>query len=152
MLKKNFVKEVSAIHTPTGYRSALGKHLKKSRFIGLMSHDYHCLVHQIISTGIKTLLPPLQRTALMRLGKSFNKICARVMDKAEVEVLRLYVVETICILEVCFPPAFFDIMQHTLIYLVDELEICGPVGGRWMYPCERYLGTLKSYTTRIYMS
>jgi hypothetical protein len=55
------------------------------------------------------------------------------------------VVETICILELCFPPAFFDVMQHCLIHLVDELEICGPVGGRWMYPCERYLGTLKSY-------
>ena len=36
-------------------------------------------------------------------------------------------------------------MEHTLIHLVDELELCGPVGGRWMYPCERYLGTLKSY-------
>ena len=48
-------------------------------------------------------------------------------------------------LEVCFPPAFFDIMEHLLIYLVDELEVASPVGGRWMYPCERYLGTLKSY-------
>ena len=36
-------------------------------------------------------------------------------------------------------------MQHSLIHLVDEVEACGPVGGRWMYPCERYLGTLKSY-------
>lgn len=143
--KKIFVEEVSGIRTPTGYGSALGKHLKKARFTGLKSHDYHCLVQQIIPACMRTLLQPLQRTALMRLGKSLSRICARVVDKAAIEALRLYVVETICILEVCFPPAFFDIMQHLLIHLVDELEMCGPVGGRWMYPCERYLGTLKSY-------
>ena len=143
--KKNFMDEVSAIRTPTGYGSALGKHLKKNRFMGLKSHDYHCLVQQIIPVTIRTLLQPLQRTALIRLGKSLSRICAKVVDKSEIDALRLYVVETICVLEVCFPPAFFDVMQHLLVHLVDELEVCGPVGGRWMYPCERYLGTLKSY-------
>ena len=143
--KKIFMDEVSGIRTPTGYGSALGKHFNKSRFIGLKSHDFHCLVQQLIPVAIRTLLQPLQRTALIRLGKSFNRICSRVVDKATIKALRLYVVETVCILEVCFPPAFFDIMTHLLIHLVDEMEMCGPVGGRWMYPCERYLGTLKSY-------
>ena len=143
--KKVFVEDVSAIRTPTGYGSALGKHLKKARFYGLKSHDFHCLLQQIIPVAIRNLLQPLQRTALIRLGKSFSRICARVVDKTELSALRLYVVETVCILEVCFPPTFFDIMQHTLIHLVDELELCGPVGGRWMYPCERYLGNLKSF-------
>ena len=140
-----FVDEVSAVRTPTGYGSALAKHYKKTRFVGLKSHDYHCLLQQLIPVAIRTLLQPLQRSALIRLGKSLSRICARVVDKAELEALRLYVVETVCVLEVCFPPAFFDIMEHSLIHLVDELEVCGPVGGRWMYPCERYLGTLKSY-------
>lgn len=90
-------------------------------------------------------MQPIQRTTLIRLGKSLNRICARVVDKTELAALRVYVAETLCFLEVCFPPAFFDVMEHTLIHLVDELEICGPVGGRWMYPCERYLGTLKSF-------
>ena len=143
--KKLFMDEVSSIRTPTGYGSALGKHLKKEKLNGLKSHDFHCLVQQIIPVCIRTLLQPLQRTALIRLGKSLSRICAKVVDKAEIEALRLYVVETVCILEVCFLPAFFDVMQHSLVHLVDELEVCGPVGGRWMYPCERYLGTLKSY-------
>ena len=46
---------------------------------------------------------------------------------------------------VVFSTLFFDIMEQSLIHLVDDLEMCGPVGGRWMYPCERYLGALKSY-------
>ena len=143
--KTMFVDEVSAIRTPTGYGSALGKHFQKSRFNGLKSHDFHCLLQQIVPVSIRTLLQPLQRTALIRLGKSFAKICCRVVDKRSIDALRLYVAETMCILELCFPPAFFDVMQHSLIHLVDELEACGPVGGRWMFPCERYLGTLKAY-------
>ena len=82
---------------------------------------------------------------MIRLGKSLNRICARVVRKSELPALRVYVAETLCFLEVCFPPAFFDSMEHTLVHLVDELELCGPVGGRWMYPCERYMGTLKSF-------
>ena len=143
--KKVFLEEVCAICTPTGYGSAFGKHLKKSKFMGLKSHDYHCLIQQIIPVVSRTLLQPLQRTALIRLGKSLNRICARVVEKAELAALKIYVAETICFLEVCFPPAFFDVMEHALVHLVDELDICGPVGGRWMYPCERYLGTLKSF-------
>ena len=143
--KKIFMEEVSMIRTPTGYGSALGKHLKKASLTGLKSHDYHCLVQQLIPVCVRTLMQPLTRTALIRLGKSFSRICAKVVDKSEIAALRLYVVETMCILEVCFPPAFFDVMEHSLVHLVDELEVCGPVGGRWMYPCERYLGTLKSF-------
>ena len=143
--KKIFVQEVSAIRTPTGYASSFGKHLKRSKFQGLKSHDYHCLIQQIIPVVSRTMLQPLQRTSLIRLGKSLSRICARVVDKAELPALRVYVAETLCFLEVCFPPSFFDIMEHTLIHLVDELETCGPVGGRWMYPYERYLGTLKSF-------
>ena len=143
--KKIFLDQVSAIRTPTGYGSALGKHMRKSKFMGLKSHDFHCLIQQILPVACRTLVQPIVRTTLIRLGKSLNRICARVVDKSDIPALRLYVTETLCLLEVCFPPAFFDIMEHTLVHLVDELELCGPVGGRWMYPCECYLGTLKSY-------
>ena len=140
-----FVDEVSLVCTPSGYGSALAKHYKKAKFFGLKSHDYHCLLQQLILVAVRILMQPLERTALIRLGKCLKRICARVVDIAELDKLRLYIVETICMLEVCIPPSFFDIMEHPLIHLVDELEVCGRVGGRWMYPRERYLGTLKSY-------
>ena len=143
--KKLFMAEVSAIRLPTGYGSSLVKHYHKSRFVGLKSHDYHCMLQQIIPAVSRTLLQPLQRTTLIRLGKSMSRICSRVVEKAELAALKVYVVETLCLLELCFPPSFFDIMEHTLVHLVGELETCGPVGGRWMYPCEQYLGTLKSH-------
>ncbi len=36
-------------------------------------------------------------------------------------------------------------MTHLLIHLVEELELCGLVQTRWMYPIERYLKTLNGY-------
>jgi hypothetical protein len=54
-------------------------------------------------------------------------------------------VETLCMLEVWFPLAFFDLVTHLVIHLVDELEICGHVTACWCYPIERYLNVLKKY-------
>jgi hypothetical protein len=36
-------------------------------------------------------------------------------------------------------------MTHLVLYVVEELAICGHVHSRWMYPVERTLGTLKKY-------
>jgi len=36
-------------------------------------------------------------------------------------------------------------MTHLLYHLVDELNICGLVATKWMYPVERYMKTLKVY-------
>jgi hypothetical protein len=53
--------------------------------------------------------------------------------------------ETLCQLEMVFPPAFFDIMIHLLVHLAEEAKLGGPVCYRWMYPVERYLRTVKGY-------
>jgi hypothetical protein len=41
--------------------------------------------------------------------------------------------------------AFFDVMTHLCLHVVEELAICGPVHVRWMYPIERALKTFKAY-------
>nr|XP_017239583.1 PREDICTED: uncharacterized protein LOC108212368 [Daucus carota subsp. sativus] len=48
-------------------------------------------------------------------------------------------------LEKHFPPSFFDVMIHLSIHLVREVELCGPIFLRWMYPFERYMKTFKGY-------
>lgn len=64
-------------------------------------------MQQLIPIIIITLLI---RTVLINLEKNLNKFYARVMDKTELEALQLHVVETICVLKVCFSPAFFNTM------------------------------------------
>ena len=63
----------------------------------------------------------------------------------ERETLFLECEETLCLLEKELLPSFFDLMIHLCIHLVEELFICGLIHVRWMYPCERYYKTFKSY-------
>ncbi len=58
------------------------------------------------------------------------------VDQNDIDSLRLYVAETLCMLERWFPPSFFDISVHLLVHLVDELEVIGPVATRRCYPIE----------------
>ena len=73
----------------------------------------------------------------------FQKLCGKVVNPTERLWLKQYCAETLCILEVWFPPSFWDIMSHLVIHLVDELFDCGLVSAQWMYPIERYLGVQK---------
>jgi hypothetical protein len=83
--------------------------------------------------------------AVMRMCKVFRRICTKVYDPVEFQSLEVDVAESMVLLEMAFPPSFFDIMTHLPYHLVLELDMCGPVTARWMYPVERYMKTLKRY-------
>jgi hypothetical protein len=108
------------------------------RLAGLKSHDFHVILEQILPVIVRNLMIVGPRTAIIRLGRCFSRICAKVVDQNEIDNLRLYVAETMCMLERWFPPSFFDISMHLLVHLVDELEVIGPVATRWCYPIERF--------------
>jgi hypothetical protein len=63
--------------------------------------------------------------------------------------LQADVAKSMALLEMEFPPSFFDIMTHLPYHLVQELDLCGPVSTRWMYPVERYMKTLKEYVRNM---
>jgi hypothetical protein len=44
----------------------------------------------------------------------------------------------------CFAPSFFDMQQHLMIHLMDQIHILGPLYLHSMFPYERYLAVLKS--------
>jgi hypothetical protein len=83
--------------------------------------------------------------AVMRMSKVYRRICTKVYNPAEFESLQANVAESMVLLEMEFPPSFFDIMTHLPYHLVQELDLYGPVSTRWMYPVERYMKTLKGY-------
>jgi hypothetical protein len=51
-----FAKCIESIKTPSGYASALGKHIRKKKFGGLKSHDYHVFMQQILPLALWGLL------------------------------------------------------------------------------------------------
>jgi len=41
-------------------------------------------------------------------------------------------------------------MVHLIVNLVREIQLCGPIFLRWMYPVERYMKILKGYVKNQY--
>jgi len=61
---------------------------------------------------IKAIEPEYVKMVITRLGYFFNFITQKVINEAELPALKQFIVETLCQLEICFPPSFFDIMPH----------------------------------------
>jgi hypothetical protein len=55
------------------------------------------------------------------------------MERLEMNII----IQTIYILEMIFPPLYFDSMKHLPIHLPFEVKVGGLIQYRWMYPFER---------------
>ncbi len=75
----------------------------------------------------------------------YRNICAKVWDAIDLPTLREDVAITLSMLEWEFPRAFFDVMSHLTLHIVEELDICGPIHTRWMYPIEQAMKVFKGY-------
>jgi hypothetical protein len=140
-----FLALISSTRVPSGYSSTLIKHAGENRLGGLKSHDHHCLIQQVLPAAVRHLLDSGVRETVIRLGHLFQRLCARVIDLALTRELETYAAETLCLVELNFPPGFFDTMIHLPIHLPVQLALCGPVHLHWCYGIERYMGVLTSY-------
>jgi hypothetical protein len=124
----------------------LSKHLNMDGHIkGLKSHDYYVLMQQMLPLCVRCTMAKEVRTSIIMLSRVFRRVCANTIDPAAIEEMMDKAAITLCMLEKEFEPSFFDIMSNQVVHLVEEVEICGHVHARWMYPIERYLKTLKKY-------
>jgi hypothetical protein len=81
----------------------------------------------------------------LKLYAFLNAISQKVIERESLERLQKDVVQCLVSFELVFPPSFFNIMTHLLVYLVDEISILGPVFLHNMFPFERFMGVLKKY-------
>jgi hypothetical protein len=68
-----------------------------------------------------------------------------VIGRKELDDLRAYMIETMCMLEMCFPPPFFDMQQLLMIHLMDQIHTLGLLDLHSMFSYEQCLAVLKSY-------
>jgi hypothetical protein len=144
-----FAQTLESLKFLTGYSSNLGKHIRGKKFGALKSHDYHVLMQQLLPLALRGLLKSGARMAIMRMCKIFRRICTKVYNPTDFDSLQEDVAESMAVLEMEFLPSFFDIMTHLPYHLIHELDLCGPVSTRWMYPVERYMKTLKGYVRNM---
>jgi hypothetical protein len=141
-----FTNIIRGLKTPSNYMGQLSQRITgDGELRGMKSHDYHILMQQILPLCLRTLLPKDVRIAIIRICRVFVRLCVKSVDPSSMTDLFNETAVTMCMLERVFPPAFFDVMTHLPIHLVQQLDICGPVHTWWMYPMERYLKTLKGY-------
>jgi hypothetical protein len=142
---QTFMNRLASLKVPTDYCGSLGKHIMDKK-LGLMkSHDWHVLMQQLMPLALRGLMGAHVRLSLMRLSRVYRNICAKVWDPIDLPTLREDVAITFSMLEWEFPGAFFDVMSHLTLHIVEELDICGPVHTRWMYPIERAMKVFKGY-------
>ena len=142
MTKKNkeiFLTTLKGIKVPDGFSSNISRcvDLNNSKISGLKSHDYHVLLQQFLPLAVKHTLPEDVSTVLADLSFILKHICAKVLDREELDELQNKVVMTLCHMEMIFPPSFFTSQVHLIVHLIHEAKMGGPVHYRWMYPIER---------------
>ena len=140
-----FASTIESLKPPSGLVSNMAQYIRKKKFGGLKSHDYHVLMQQVMPLALHGLLKHGPRMAVMRICRVFRKICNSVWNPLKTFALQADVVRSMALLEIHFPPSFFDVMTYLVYYLVDELDMCGLVSTRWLYPIERYMKTFKHY-------
>jgi hypothetical protein len=143
------LKFLEGVKMPDGYASNIKRCMDvggcKLTMSGLKTHDYHVIFQKLLPLVARNVLPEQVVIPLIQLSRFFNLICSKELAVDDLEKLSASIGETLCRLEMIFPPAFFDIMMHLPVHLAEEAKLGGPVCYRWMYPIERYLRTLKGY-------
>ncbi len=96
---QEFLDLVSSIKAPTRYSATFKKHIARRRGYAMKSHDHHVMVQQVLHACVKNLLLPSVHQVIVRLSKCFQKICVKVVNPNEISSLKVYVAETLSMLE-----------------------------------------------------
>jgi hypothetical protein len=144
--KKEFCQCLHRVRVPTGFSSNISKlvSINDLSMFDYNSHDWHVMMMVFLAISIRAIKLVHMKVFITRLCYFFNTVSQKMNGHKELDNLRAYMIETMCMLEICFPP-FFDIQQHLMIHLVDQILTLGPLYLHGMFSYERYLAVLKFY-------
>jgi hypothetical protein len=81
----------------------------------------------MIAIGIQNILPVNVREAIINFCFFFNAIGQKVLSEEALESLERRHYETLCFLEMFFPPVFFDISVYFTTHLTKEIKLPSPM-------------------------
>ncbi|KAK1621133.1 hypothetical protein QYE76_026650 [Lolium multiflorum] len=111
----------------------------------MKSHDCHVLMTQILPVAIRGIMDAHVRETLFGLCNFFDVISRKSVGVRQLRRLQEEIVVILCELEMYFPPAFFDVMVHLLVHIVEDIIQLGPMFLHSMMPFERMNGVIKGY-------
>ncbi|KAL0418956.1 UNVERIFIED_CONTAM: hypothetical protein Sradi_1309100, partial [Sesamum radiatum] len=114
-----------------GYVASLSERVNHldCRVIGLKTRDCHNILQQLLPLSTRGLLNDNVCEALHEFSNFFKKLCSKELTQADLEYLEDQIALTLCKLERIFPPAFFDIVVHLPVHLVE----------RYLYKLKQYV-------------
>ncbi|GJW09244.1 S-adenosyl-L-methionine-dependent methyltransferases superfamily protein [Tanacetum coccineum] len=81
------------------------------------------MMQRLLPYGLQQYLPSAIATPIIELCSFFKLISSQTFMEADMLKAQSKVVDILCNLELIYPPAFFDIMIHLVIYLpLEALE------------------------------
>jgi hypothetical protein len=116
--------------------------LSTLRVLGMKSHDFHIWIEHILPAMVRGYVPEHVWLTLIELSYFFRQLCAKELSRIVIADLERLTPVLLCKLEKIFPPGFFNPMQHLILHLPYETRM-GGVQGRWCYPIERCLKTIR---------
>jgi len=105
--QKIVLQQIEEITVPTRYCRDMKKHILKNKLGNMKSHNFHILLQFILPVCLRHIMDPRPCTAIIRLGRLFTMLCKKVISIEELQNLQVHAAETVCLLEVWFPPASF---------------------------------------------
>nr|AAN08256.1 putative transposon protein [Oryza sativa Japonica Group]AAN16333.1 TNP2-like protein [Oryza sativa Japonica Group] len=95
--------------------------------------------------AIRVVKPVHTRLVITKLCYFFNRVSQKVFDPKELGPLQTFAIETTCQLEMFFPLAYFNMMEHLIVHIVPQIIEIGPLYLHEMWAYERYMSVLKGY-------
>jgi hypothetical protein len=95
--------------------------------------------------AIRVINHPYVKMVITRMCHFFNAISKKVINIIELDGLCKEIRVTMCQLKMCFSQSFFDMMEHYIIYLVDQIFILGHMYMHYMYLYEPHMVVMKGY-------
>jgi hypothetical protein len=135
------------VKDPYGYSGMISRYLDKAKqnFSGMKSHDCHVLMMQILSDAIRGIMDEHIRQTLFGLCNFFDVISRKSIGVKKLKRLQEEIVVILCELKMYFPHAFFDIMVHLLVHIMEDIVQLGPTFLHSMMSFERMKGVIKGY-------
>jgi hypothetical protein len=100
--------------------------MSELKMSGYNTHDCHTMLSLFLAIAIGAVNHPYLKMVITRMCHFFNAILKKVFDISELDELCNEIRVTMCQLEMCFPPSFFNTMEHYMIQLADQIFVLGP--------------------------
>jgi hypothetical protein len=130
---------LKSLYFPDGHSSNISRlvNFKDCKLYGMKSHNYHMFMQIFIPLVYRDLLLKGIWDALTEINHVFRDICSNKLQKQHMKRLETNIIQTMCKLEMIFPPCFFYSIKHLPVHLLFEAKVRGSVQYRCIYAFER---------------